>query len=120
MALVTPPVAMLNVPLPVIGPPVSPAPLATLVTVPAPLGVVQAQALPFHSNTWPLAQLVSRPRFSVPLVPPPVSPLPLAVVTPVRPPPANTMSNSDAWLVDVLSLLSNVALNVPLATSAMP
>src|SRR5271169_1578137 len=114
MALVTPPVAMLNVPLPVIGPPVSPAPLATLVTVPAPLGVVQAQALPFHSNTWPLAQLVSRPRFSVPLVPPPVSPLPLAVVNPESVAP-NTMSNSGAWLVDVLSLLLNVALKVPLA-----
>jgi hypothetical protein len=33
MALVTPPVAILNVPLPVIGPPVKPAPLTTLVTV---------------------------------------------------------------------------------------
>ena len=32
--LVTPPGAMLSVPLPVMGPPVSPAPLAMLVTVP--------------------------------------------------------------------------------------
>ena len=36
MPLVTPPVAMLSVPLWVIGPPVSPAPLPTLVTVPVP------------------------------------------------------------------------------------
>src|SRR5580704_13527533 len=36
IALVTPVLAMLNVPLCVIGPPVSPAPLATLVTVPVP------------------------------------------------------------------------------------
>ena len=36
MAFVTPPVAMLSVPLPVMGPPVSPAPLPTLVTVPVP------------------------------------------------------------------------------------
>src|SRR5208337_1389877 len=53
---------------------------------------------------------------------PPVSPLPLAVVTPVivPSPPANAMSNSGGWLVVVLSLLSNVALNELLATSARP
>ena len=82
---------------PLVPPPVStllPA-VVTPVIVPAPLGVAHAQAVPFHSNTWPLAQLVSRPRFSVPLVPPPVRPLPLAVVTPVSPPP-NTMSSSGA------------------------
>jgi hypothetical protein len=36
MALVTPPVATLSVPLVVMGPPVKPAPLPTLVTVPPP------------------------------------------------------------------------------------
>ena len=36
IALVTPPVLMLRLPLDVIGPPVSPAPLPTLVTVPVP------------------------------------------------------------------------------------
>ena len=36
MELVTPPVGMLSVPVPVIGPPVKPAPLPTLVTVPLP------------------------------------------------------------------------------------
>ena len=63
-------------------------------------------------------------RSSVPLVPPPVSPVPLAVVTPVIVPPplpgANTMSNSAGWLVLAFSLLSNVALNVLLATRAKP
>jgi hypothetical protein len=48
MALLTPAVAMLNVPEPVIGPPVNPVPLATLVTVPEPVGEAQAQALPLH------------------------------------------------------------------------
>src|SRR5208283_2756539 len=42
MALVTPPVAMLNVPLLVIGPPVNPGPLPTLVTVPVPGNVCPA------------------------------------------------------------------------------
>ena len=37
MLLVTPPPAMLRLPLPVIGPPVNPEPLPTLVTVPAPV-----------------------------------------------------------------------------------
>ena len=43
MALVTPAVAMLKVPLVVTGPPVSPAPLPTLVTVPV-AGLAQAHA----------------------------------------------------------------------------
>ena len=41
---------MLSVPLPVIGPPVSPVPLATLVTVPEP-ALEQAHLLPFHCKT---------------------------------------------------------------------
>src|SRR5271166_5910987 len=82
MAFVTPPVAMLSVPAPVIGPPVSPAPLPTLVTVPVP-AEAQAHVVPFHCSTCLLAQVFSRPRFSVPLVPPPVRPEPVAVVTPV-------------------------------------
>jgi hypothetical protein len=45
--LLTPAVAMLNVPEPVIGPPVNPALLRTLVTVPEP-AEAQAQALPLH------------------------------------------------------------------------
>ena len=48
IALVTPPLAMLSVPLEVIGPPVSPAPLPTLVTVPVP------------GKVWP-ATKVTRP-----------------------------------------------------------
>jgi hypothetical protein len=50
MELLTPPVAMLSVPLDVIGPPVSPAPLATLVTVPLP-------AAP--GKVWPLAKVIT-------------------------------------------------------------
>jgi len=46
MALLTPAVAMLNEPVPVIGPPVNPAPLPTLVTVPVPT-LAQAQVVPF-------------------------------------------------------------------------
>src|ERR1039458_6031090 len=82
MAFVTPPVAMLSVPVPVIGPPVRPAPLATLVTVPVP-AEAQAHAVPFHCSTCFVVQVFSRPRLSVPLVPPPVRPEPVAVVTPV-------------------------------------
>ena len=47
MALVTPPDGMLSVPLPVIGPPVSPAPLPTLVTVPVPGKVWPAMNVTF-------------------------------------------------------------------------
>ena len=85
MVLVTPALAMPRVPLPVIGPPASPAPLPTLVTVPVP-ALAQAHAVPFHCSTWLVAQVFSRPSASVPLVPPPVSPLPVAVVTPVSVP----------------------------------
>src|ERR1700734_201932 len=109
-----------RVTLPPVPPPVRAVPAVTPVIVPVPTAE-HAHALPFHCSTCPLAQVVSSPRFSVPLVPPPLRPLPLAVVTPVSvPPPANTMSNSGAWLVDVLSLLSNVALNGLLPTNAIP
>src|SRR5271169_3710030 len=82
--------ARLNVPLPVIGPPVSPVPLATLVTVPVPLPVAHPHAVPFHSSTWPLAQVFSRLRVGVPLVAPPLRPEPAAVVIPVMvPAPGN-------------------------------
>src|SRR5271163_4525474 len=81
---------MASVPLVMIGPPVSPVPLATLVTVPVPEAVAQAQAVPFHSNTWPLAQVFSRLRVGVPLVAPPLRPEPVAVVIPVMvPAPGN-------------------------------
>src|SRR5580698_6621946 len=50
IALVTPAFAMLNVPLPVIGPPVNPDPLATLVTVPVP-AAAQAHAVPLYCST---------------------------------------------------------------------
>ena len=54
MALVTPPVAMLRAPLVVIGPPASPAPLPTLVTVP----------LPAPGKVWPIAK-VMRPVLAI-------------------------------------------------------
>ncbi len=55
----------LSVPDPVIGPPVRPVPLATLVTVPPLLlSVAQAQE-PLHLRIWPLAQL-ARPRLVLP------------------------------------------------------
>ena len=43
--------ARLNVPLPVIGPPVNPVPLPTLVTVPAP---VPGKVCPVANVIWPL------------------------------------------------------------------
>ena len=49
MGLLTPLVAMLNVPLVVIGPPVSPGPLPTLVTVPMP-----GKLCPVAKVIWPL------------------------------------------------------------------
>src|SRR5208337_2503834 len=98
--------AMLNVPLPVIGPPVNPAPLATLVTVPVPTAA-HAHEVPVQCNTRLVAQVLVRAKFSVPLVPPPIRPLPLAVLKPAI--PAYTMSNSGEWLVVVLSLLSKLA-----------
>jgi len=52
MALVTPPLAMLKVPLLVIGPPVKPAPLPTLVTVPAP--AIPGKVCPEAKLIWPL------------------------------------------------------------------
>lgn len=49
MVLVTPALAMLNVPLVVIGPPVRPAPPPTLVTVPEPVPrVAQPHAVPLY------------------------------------------------------------------------
>ncbi len=51
IVFVTPALAMLRVPLPVIGPPASPAPLPTLVTVPVP-ALAQAQAVPLYCRTW--------------------------------------------------------------------
>jgi hypothetical protein len=52
MALVTPALAMLKVPLVVIGPPVRPAPLPTLVTVPVPVPrVAQPHAVPLYCRT---------------------------------------------------------------------
>src|SRR5580658_6798293 len=91
------------------------------VIVPVPTAA-HIHEVPFHCSTWLAAHAFVKDRFSVPLVPPPVRPLPLAVFTPVivPSPPANAMSNSAGWLVVVLSLLSNVALNVLLATSARP
>src|SRR5271170_7502045 len=74
MALLTPPVGMLSVPLPVIGPPVSPAPLATLVTVPV-AALAQAHAPLMNCRIWLVAQLFS-PRLVVPpreTDPPPLS-----------------------------------------------
>ena len=53
-------VSISSVPLPVIGPPVSPVPLPTLVTVPKLLvstSTAQAQANPFHFITSPLLQV---------------------------------------------------------------
>jgi len=77
-----------RLPLPVTGEPLTVNSEAgalrpTLVTVPVPLMVLHAHAVPFHCNTWLAAHVFSRLRLSVPLVPPPVKPLPLAVVTPV-------------------------------------
>ena len=57
MALVTPPVATLSVPLLVIGPPVNPAPLPTLVTVPVP------------GKVWPLTNVTSPLLFTSNTVP---------------------------------------------------
>src|ERR1022692_3782742 len=51
MLLVTPAVAMLSAPVVVIGPPVRPEPLATLVTVPVP-ALAQAHAVPLYCSTW--------------------------------------------------------------------
>ena len=51
MVFVTPPVAMLSVPLLVMGPPVKPAPLPTLVTVPVP---VPGKVCPEANVTCPL------------------------------------------------------------------
>src|SRR5580658_326480 len=49
MGLVTPALAILNVPLVVIGPPVRPAPLPTLVTVPVPVPrLAQAHVVPLY------------------------------------------------------------------------
>src|SRR5580658_8463598 len=56
---------------PLVPPPVNPVPAVTPVIVPVPFAVAQAQALPLHANAWPLAQVLSRPRFSDPLMPPP-------------------------------------------------
>jgi hypothetical protein len=53
MALVTPPVAMLTVPVFVIGPPVNPAPVATLVTVPPELGAEFVSVIVPPSATLP-------------------------------------------------------------------
>src|SRR5580700_1372563 len=69
-----------RVTLPPAPPPLSPAPAVTPVTVPAP-GVEQAHVLPFHCNTWRLAQVLVRPTLTLPAVPPPVNPA--SVVTPV-------------------------------------
>jgi hypothetical protein len=45
---------MLSEPLPVIGPPVSPVPLPTLVTVPPPPGLIHDNTPdPFVDKTWP-------------------------------------------------------------------
>ncbi len=46
--------ARLIVPVAMMGPPVRPAPVPTLVTVPTPPAVAQVQALPFQLATWPL------------------------------------------------------------------
>src|SRR5579864_4097621 len=55
-----------RIPLVVIGPPVSPGPDPTLVSVPPPPPppetVVHHQAWPFHARTCPMEQLVSRLR----------------------------------------------------------
>src|SRR5208282_2365814 len=112
----------LSVTLPLVPPPVKSVPAVTPVIVPVP-GEAHPHALPLHCRIWLAAQTFVNDRFSVPLVPPPISPLPAAVLIPVIPlplPPANTTSNSGGWLVVVVSLLSNVALNEPTATSAMP
>jgi len=50
-----------TVTLPLAPPPLRPAPAVTPATLPKP-AVEQAQALPFHCNTWPLAQAPVSPR----------------------------------------------------------
>src|SRR5580704_8318244 len=106
---------------PLVPPPVRSAPAVTPVIEPVP-AFEHAHALPFHCSIWLAAHPLVSDRFNVPLVPPPVSPLPDAVFTPVMvpSPPANAISSSAGWLVVVFSLLSNVALNVLLATNARP
>src|SRR5580693_108855 len=67
-------VLIANVPLPVIGPPVKPRPLPTLVTVPTGTAT-HVQAPPVNSRIWPAAQAF-RPRLVVPpkeTDPPPLS-----------------------------------------------
>src|SRR5580704_936134 len=110
-----------SVTLPLLPPPLRSVPAVTPVIVPVP-ALLHFQAPPLHCSVRLLGQLVSKLKFNVPLVPPPVSPLADAVSTPVivPSPPAKATSNSAGWLVVVFSLLSNVALNVLLATSARP
>src|SRR5260370_18511671 len=67
IALVTPPLAMLNVPVPVIGPPVNPEPLPTLVTVPI-SGTTHTHCEPLHRNIPQTGQLVMRLSLRLPLV----------------------------------------------------
>src|ERR1035438_4661162 len=81
MAFVMPPLGTLIVPTVLIGPPVSPAPVAIFDTEPVPTEA-QVHAELIHCRTWPFAQVLRRERLSVPLEPPPTRPLPLAVVTP--------------------------------------
>jgi hypothetical protein len=94
MALLTPAVAMLNVPEPVTGPPVNPALLATLVTLPEPVGEAQTQVLPLHCRICFAAHVCVSDRLSVPPVPPPINPLPFAVVMPAIPPPPASGENN--------------------------
>src|SRR5579863_10035132 len=74
-------VLMARVPAPVIGPPVKPSPLPTLVTVPTGMAT-QVQAPPVNSRIW-LAAQVFKPRLVVPpkeTDPPPLSGLLAATV----------------------------------------
>ena len=75
-----------NVTAPLVPPPVRSVPAVTPVMVPPLVALAQTQAVAFHCNTWPVAQVLIRPRLRLPVLPPPVSPLPLAVVTPVMVP----------------------------------
>src|SRR5712692_3049104 len=70
-----------SVPEVMIGPPLRPNPLPTLVTVPAPPTDAQTHAAPFHCNTCPLPQVLIKLRFAAPDVAPPINPLPAAVFT---------------------------------------
>jgi hypothetical protein len=103
--LATPPFAMLTVPLVVIGPPVSPVPVATFVTVPPLLlSFPHVHALPFHFGICVLVHatvgsscVLARLIVPVLVIGPPLSPAPVATLVTV--PLALATSRHDAVLI---------------------